>query len=351
MNVVLTGGGSGGHAFPAMALAERAMGEGHEVRYFGSEEGIEHRLAIDKGIPFTPIPVGKLRRYWSWRNFIDPLRVVQGIWVSWRKLLKLPKASTVVYSFGGFVGLPVVVAAFLARRKCVLHEQTSRAGLANRLSAPLVKRIFLSFETSRRFYPPRKTTVSGYPLRREFTEGRPTERVLEGRTYGVDGSPLLLVTGGGNGSRILNQWILRSLDRIPAGWRILHLTGRSLFEEHRPFASDRYHPVPALFEGMADFMRLSKALVARGGAGTVSEIAFLKKPAVIVPLAIAQGNEQYHNAKEASMRSPMKILTESEIARADLWETIDVLLRLPIPEPGPSIPQKSPVEILLQEAN
>lgn len=349
MNVIVTGGGSGGHAFPAIAMAERAAQTGHRPLYLGSADGIERRLAETAHIPFQPIPVGKLRRYWSLNNFIDPLRVLAGIFKAWKILRRLPRRETIVYSFGGFVGLPVVIAAFLARRRSVLHEQTSRAGLANRLSTPFVSRIFLSFQSSSPFYPKSKTVYSGYPLREDFHRTPQIPPIIQNGTLRLDGRALLLVTGGGNGSRLINQWVADHRQRIPEQWMVLHLTGKDLYEEHRAHASPRYLPVPAIFEGMADLMRLSKAIIARGGAGTVSEIAFLRKPSIIVPLAIAQRNEQYHNALEASKRSPMRILPETALKTTDLWVELETLLNLPIPNESNQIPCEDPLGILSKE--
>lgn len=325
MQIILTGGGSGGHTVPAMALADALLAAGHPLTYLGSENGMERTLAGLRGIPYVPIQTGKLRRYFDIQNFTDPFRVLVGFFTAYRFFRKQDRHRTRLVAFGGFVSLPVVWAAFFARIPSYLHEQTSRAGLANRLCAPVVRGIAISFEASRKYYPARKTTFTGYPLRPDFMSPEIKAVTLSGRTFEPDGNrKLILVTGGGNGSQLINQWVSKHVTGIPEGWVVIHQTGSRWFPEYQSLKTDRYVPIGQITQGMADLLKMAHGVITRGGAGILSEIGHLRRPAVVVPLAHAQGNEQYHNAMEISRRSPMVLLEEPDLLVKNPWDSIQL---------------------------
>lgn len=321
MKIIITGGGSGGHTVPAMAVADEVLSRGHEVVYLGSFHGMERTLAGLRGIPYVAIQTGKLRRYFDVQNFTDPFRVVLGFLTAWRFLRKQNRRETRVVAFGGFVSLPVVWAAFFARVPSVLHEQTSRAGLANRLCAPVVRHVALSFEASRRYYPKRKTTLTGYPLRPEFLDPNTKPVTLGAEMFRPnDPGKLILVTGGGNGSQLMNQWVSRHLGQVPPQTRVVHQTGTRWLESYVPKRAPNYVPVGQITQGMADLMKMATVIITRGGAGILSEIGHLRKPAVVVPLAHAQGNEQFHNATEIGQRSPILVVGEDSLDQKSPWD-------------------------------
>ena len=201
--MVFTGGGSGGHVIPALTLIKKLQDRFHIV-YIGSYHGIEQKLVREQKIEYYPIPTGKLRRYFSFQNIVDPFYVFLGILKSLWHLLKCP-SRTIVFSTGGYVTLPVVLAAWLLRRTIFLHEQTVKAGLANKIASTFATKIFLTFHTSLDFFPKRKSIVSGYPLKDECYHDKLEQQEVCGIKLSFAERPFVFITGGGNGSFLFNR--------------------------------------------------------------------------------------------------------------------------------------------------
>ena len=208
--LVLTGGGTAGHVMPNLALAPGLRQQGWELHYLGSEQGPEKNLAEQAGIPFHSIATGKLRRYFSWKNFTDPFRVLQGAAQAWSLLGQLK--PDLVFSKGGFVTVPVVYAAFLRRIPVILHESDLSPGLANRLCLPLCKRICTSFPETLDHLPRGKSALTGTPVREELLRGN---RDAGLQFLGFSNiKPVLLIMGGSQGARTLNQNVRNALPRL-----------------------------------------------------------------------------------------------------------------------------------------
>jgi len=284
--ILLTGGGTGGHLFPALAVAEELRRRGHPVFYLGAEGGLEARLLPKTPIPHALIPAGKLDR--SALRPQEAPKVLQGVLRAQALLRRLrPKA---VLSTGGYAGFPGGMAASLLGIPLLLHEQNARMGLANRALAPLAKGLALSVPLALPAPLARKARVVGYPVREVRYPKDEAKRRL-----GFDPQrPLLLVLGGSQGSLELNERLPPVLRGLPV--QVLHQVGERWVERFRPLEGEGYR-----VEGFVDTplaMSAADLLLSRAGAGTLAEAAFHSLPAILFPLSPKlDGGAQLANAR------------------------------------------------------
>lgn len=307
VRLVIAGGGTGGHVLPAFAV----LGELHQrgvaadVTWIGSSDGHEREAARDAGIPFVAIPTGKLRRYLSLRNLTDAGRIPLGVAAARRALGKAK--PQVILSTGGFVSVPTVIAA-RGIAPVVTHEQTAIVGLANRINARFADVLAISHEETlpeaRRVH--RNVSVTGNPVRTVLTEGS-RERGLAWLGF-TDELPVLYVTGGARGASPLNQRVAATLTQMLEQWQLLHQTGpASANNDAAQLAAQRaelperlqcrYKIVEFIRDELPDVYAAVDLIVGRAGAGTVAELALVGKPAVLIPLPGAGGDEQARNAQ------------------------------------------------------
>lgn len=325
--IIFTGGGSGGHVVPAITLIHKLKSRfpALEIRYIGGEKGIEKELVAQEGLPYKAISTGKLRRYLSLENIFDIFRIVFGLFQSVFYLLKEKDNKTLLFATGGFVAVPPVIAAKLVGIRVYIHEQTSRAGLANRICAKFADRVFVSFESSRVFFPNAKTIVSGLPLRDEFFNAKISPVTIEGINLTAITRPIIFITGGGNGSKLLNEWVEESLDKLEKEYFIVHQVGKQFIEKYQQRKSDFYIPLAFVGPEIIDLMKMATFIISRAGANTVCEIVSLKKKSIYVPLKIAQKNEQYYNAKTAQEELGSLIVEEDALKQESLKEILSKL--------------------------
>lgn len=345
-NYVFCGGGSGGHVLPAMTLIRALQAAQPEARifYLGSYRGIESELIPNLKIPYRGISTGKLRRYFSWENFTDLFRLGWGFVQSLGFLARLRSADTVVISTGGFVTVPVVVAAWLQGKKVLIHEQTSRVGLANKLGSYFARRILVTYEASLAYFPASKTRLSGYPLRPELFALAPDVEI-KGQKLSEMERPLLFLTGGGNGSKLLNEALRELLPELRARFFMVHQVGKSFYDDYLKLEDENYKVFDFVGDEMIPLMQRAQVVISRAGAGTVVELMSLGKPSIFVPLKIAQKNEQYHNAMEAQRKLGSVVISEDELSRERLLQAIDEIVQLPLQPPV----QENPTETILAE--
>jgi UDP-N-acetylglucosamine--N-acetylmuramyl-(pentapeptide) pyrophosphoryl-undecaprenol N-acetylglucosamine transferase len=337
VKVVITGGGTGGHTSPGLAVAAVLRERGLDCAWIGSRHGIEARRAPDASIPFHPIATGKLRRYWSWQNLTDlGLRVPAGLGQAWRLLGRL--RPDVVFATGGFVALPVVLAAAARRIPVIIHEQTAVPGLANRIAARLARRIALTFPESGARFPAERCVVTGNPLRPEL-RGGVRERALE--RFGLDAAvPLVYVTGGAQGAHRINRAVGMALPALTDAAQIIHQCGdnpqtgdRAWLEARRAELGlereARYRIVPYVGAELADVYAAAQLVVGRAGAGTVNECCQLGLPALYIPLPGARGDEQTANARLVEAAGGCAVLPEAELTPERLGATVRELLSAP----------------------
>jgi UDP-N-acetylglucosamine--N-acetylmuramyl-(pentapeptide) pyrophosphoryl-undecaprenol N-acetylglucosamine transferase len=314
-NYIFTGGGSGGHVLPALTLIKQLKLSNNALFYYiGSHEGIEKSLAAEHELNYTAISTGKLRRYLSVENIKDIFKVLLGLIQAYLFLFKFKRKECIIVATGGFVIVPVVIAAWLQRKKVVIHEQTSRVGLANKLASFFAKRVFVTFPSSRQFFPEQKVAVTGYPLRSEIFE----EHLCR---YDED-KPLLFITGGGNGSALINHAIEEIRVELLKEFSIVHQVGKKHYDDLKGYETDRYKVFDFIGEEMIDLLKEADVIISRSGAGTVVELMALGKPSVFIPLKIAQKNEQYHNALEAHESLGSIIIEEKDLSRDTLLSAV-----------------------------
>jgi UDP-N-acetylglucosamine--N-acetylmuramyl-(pentapeptide) pyrophosphoryl-undecaprenol N-acetylglucosamine transferase len=316
-NIIFVGGGSGGHVMPALTLITKLKtDQSFTLYYIGGKKGIEKEVIQKTGIPYFPISTGKLRRYLSFENIIDFFKVLLGIFQSILIMFRFSR-KTLVFSTGGFVSVPVVIAAKLTLKKVYIHEQTSRVGLANKIASFFADKIFISFEESRKFFPEGKTFFSGYPLRDDCYNLNFPNLDINGISLNNIQKPILFVTGGGNGSYLMNELVKNNLDTLKAKYFIVHQVGKNFEQQFKQFRDKNYFSAAFFDKEMIPLFKKAKVVISRAGAGTVCELLALRKKSIFIPLKIAQKNEQFHNAIEAQKKLGSFILTEDEIPNCD----------------------------------
>lgn len=325
--IVLTGGGTAGHVIPNLALLPKLLAEDFDVQYIGSEDGIEKRLVQAKGLTFHGIPAGKLRRYFAWRNFTDPLRVLGGLFKAWLILGRL--RPNVVFSKGGFVAVPVVLAAWLRRIPVLIHESDLTPGLANRLSIPFARLICASFPETLKHLPAHKAVVTGTPIRVElFTgdkeKGQAFLRLPSPAATG-EGKPLLLIMGGSLGSRKLNQAVRGVLGDLLVHFRIAHICGQGGLDSTEE-ATPGYRQFEFIGNELPDVLAATDLVLSRAGSNALFEFLALQKPNLLVPLSkAASRGDQILNAEAFASNGYSRVLEEEKLGGGRLLKELEAL--------------------------
>lgn len=343
-----TGGGSGGHVVPALTLIEAISKEKYNIIYIGSEDGIEANLTNKKVDLYLSIPVGKLRRYFSIQNFIDIFKVFYGVFVSIKYLLKFKSKKSKIISMGGFVSVPVVIAGKVLGIDVYVHEQTSRVGLANKIASYFAKNIFISFEESKKFFPNNKVVYTGYPVRKSFYSKYIEIESVDGFNFFSESKPLLFITGGGNGSKLLNDKIKENLDKLKQKYIIVHQVGKAFISEYREYSDKNYKPLAYIGDEMMSLFKAADVIISRAGAGTVCELMVIGKKSIFIPLKIAQKNEQFHNAMEAKKKLGSIVIEEDKFKDCDLIEVLNDFKMIDEPKINQRDSTSEILKILLQ---
>lgn len=323
---VFTGGGTAGHVVPALPVIALLRRSGHRVTFIGSNSGYEERLVGAAADRFVGVPAGKLRRYWSWQNVRDVFFVFAGILASLWHLGRLrPQA---VFSKGGFVSLPVVLAAWLWRVPVIVHESDTSPGLANRLAYPFTRTLCVNFPIAPDKLGFRGPVVHvGTPLR----EGLLLGDAARGRQR-LDISterPLVLVTGGSLGADRLNSVVLAAAPTLVERVFLVHICGPGKCPPLSEWPVG-YEAFEFLSEEWGDVLAAADLVVSRAGANTLFELLALRKPHILVPLsaAVSRG-DQIENARYAEARGFSRVLNEDRLNAQTLVEAIDAeLLKL-----------------------
>ncbi|MEU2718502.1 UDP-N-acetylglucosamine--N-acetylmuramyl-(pentapeptide) pyrophosphoryl-undecaprenol N-acetylglucosamine transferase [Streptomyces sp. NPDC007205] len=344
--LVVTGGGTGGHTYPALTavrtLQARLAAEGRalETLWIGTADGLEARVAPAEGIPFTTVATGKIRRsknpikLVSPANVKDMARVPLGVLQARRAIDQFQ--PDVVLATGGYVAVPAGLAARMCHRPLVLHEQTVRLGLANRKLAASAARICVSSESTLELLSESAravAVVTGNPVRPEVLSGQ-AERAVEALgLWGFDRSlPTVYVTGGAQGSQQINELVGESAQWLLQRANLIHQCGPTNEAALRARAAElpaeltaRYHLAGFVSGELPDVLALADVVVSRSGAGTLAELTALGKPAVFVPLASSAGNEQVHNARHLEQAGAAVALT-GEVTPGQLQMAVGPLL-------------------------
>lgn len=320
-DIVFTGGGTSGHVTPNLALIKVLSEQGWQCRYIGSYSGIEKQLVEREGIEYKAISSGKLRRYFSWENFIDPFKVLAGTVQAWWDLRR--RKPHMVFSKGGFVALPVVVAAWLLRIPVLAHESDLTPGLTTRLSYPFVDKLCLTFAPQGQpFKDMSRVTVTGTPVRTSLLAGD-KQRARE-FTQLPGELPTLLIFGGGLGAQSINTLITENVAALCAQYQVIHICGADKVVDVK---HENYRAYPYLHEEFADCMALADVVIARAGANSVYELLRLHKPHILIPLpADRSRGDQIANAKYLAERQLSEVIPEAELSAESLLATIQRVL-------------------------
>ncbi len=320
--VVLVGGGTGGHFYPLMAVAERltearAAGRSLSLYYFGPDQYNAAELE-QNGISFVRIPAGKRRKYFSPLNLIDPFKTLYGMVVAVFQLYRI--YPDVVFSKGGFTSVPVVLAAWLLRIPIMIHESDSKPGSANKLAARFARYIAIAYDEVAGYFPAGKVAQVGIPIRRSFMT--PHERPLAMLGL-LEDRPLVFVTGGSLGAQRINNLILETLDELLPYYTILHQTGPANETEVRKTAVEligdqnllaRYFAKGTLTGNEMHYaLNAAAVVISRAGAGSIFEIAHNGKPSIIIPIPEDISHDQRTNAYAYARTGAASVLEEGNL--------------------------------------
>ncbi len=322
MRIVIAGGGTGGHCLPALAVIEEFKKREIETDWLwiGSGAGVEAEAAKRAGIPFQAIQTGKLRRYFSLKTVSDAARIPVGSVQAWNSLRNF--RPDIVFSTGGFVSVPTV---FAARRRApiITHEQTAVLGLATKINLRFADVLAVSYDDTTSLLGDwkGKMVVTGNAVRASFNRGE-RRRALDQFGFTKD-LPLLYVTGGARGASPINRLIADMLPRLLETWQVLHQTGpasanhdaqslRSVQSTWPAYLRGRYNVVEFIGDELPDVYSAATLVIGRAGAGTIAELAFLGKPAILIPLPGTGGDEQRVNASVLGRAGGAIVIEQSE---------------------------------------
>ena len=316
--IVMTGGGTAGHVTPNIALMPSLQKAGYEISYIGSKDGIEKGLIEDQKIPYYGISSGKLRRYHSWKNFSDPFKVMKGFFEA-RQIMARIKPD-VVFSKGGFVSVPVILAAKTKGIPAIIHESDLTPGLANKLAIPAATKVCCNFPETVPYLPAGKAVLTGSPIRQELLHGS-RAKGKEFCHFTKD-LPVLMIMGGSIGSVYINNAIRGSLDDLLKEFQIIHLCGKGNLDESLT-SKEGYAQFEYVSDNLPDLFAAADLMIARAGANSICEILALRKPNILIPLGRnASRGDQILNANSFAKQGFSVVLEEENVTSESLKTTI-----------------------------
>ena len=316
--IVLTGGGTAGHVTPHLALLPHLKAQGYEIHYIGTKNGIENSMIskID-GVTYHSVQSGKLRRYFDWKNFTDPFRVIAGAFQSAYLIGKIK--PDVCFSKGGFVSVPVVIGAWLHRVPTLCHESDLTPGLANKICMKFAQRAATTFPECAKALGS-KATFTGTPLRPELFEGS-REKGLEMARFTAD-KPVLLMMGGSLGAQSVNSALRKALPRLLDRLQVFHICGKGNLDESLG-SLPGYYQVEFLSEELPHALACADYILSRAGANALCEFQALGKPMLLVPYPMgASRGDQVLNAQSFEKRGLAKVLPQDKMTEDTLTEEI-----------------------------
>ncbi len=319
--IILTGGGTAGHVTPNIALLPRLRELQYDIHYIGSYNGIERELIEPFGIPYHVISSGKLRRYFSVRNFTDPFRVLKGLGEA-KKLIKLLKPD-VIFSKGGFVSVPVVVAGKQCKVPVIIHESDMTPGLANKLSIPSAVKVCCNFPETVELLPADKAVLTGSPIRQELLEGN-AEKARNFTGFTSD-KPVILVIGGSQGAVAVNHAVRSNLPELLKDFQIIHLCGRGKLDPTLNNLNG-YVQYEYIKDELKDLFALTDIVISRAGANAICELLALRKPNLLIPLSVnASRGDQILNARSFERQGFSMVLEEEDITNETFLSRVRTL--------------------------
>ena len=319
--IILTGGGTAGHVTPNIALLPRLRELNYDIHYIGSYEGIEKELIEQCGVPYHGISSGKLRRYFSLKNFTDPFRVLKGFHEA-NKLIKTLKPD-IIFSKGGFVSVPVVMAAKRCHVPTIIHESDMTPGLANKISIPSATKVCCNFPETLSHLPEEKAVLTGSPIRQELLSGNKTA-ALEFCGFAPD-KPVILIIGGSLGSVAVNTAVRAILPKLLKNFQVIHLCGKGKVDESLKDMKG-YVQYEYIQSELKDLFALTDIVISRAGANAICEILALHKPNLLIPLsASASRGDQILNARSFERQGFSVVIEEEDLNSERLLSAIQSL--------------------------
>lgn len=307
--ILFTGGGTAGHVTVNLALIPEFQKKGWETRYIGSADGIEKQLISKlENVSYESISTGKLRRYFDWKNFSDPFRVLKGVFQAHRIIRR--EKPNIIFSKGGFVSVPVVLAGKINRVPVIIHESDITPGLANKLAIPFANKVCVTFPETEKLIKGGKGDYVGAIIRKELKNGD----AEKGRAFcGFTGNlPVLLIMGGSLGSQKINQLIRENLSTLLTQYQIIHLCGKGNLDP----TSERpgYFQLEYVSEELPDLLALADLIVSRAGSNSIFEFLSLRKPMLLIPLsAAASRGDQILNSRSFEKQGFCELLEEEQL--------------------------------------
>ena len=320
--IVLTGGGTAGHVTPNIALIPRLRELNYDICYIGSYDGIEKKLIEEFHIPYYGISSGKLRRYFDPKNFSDPFKVLKGISEARRTLKELK--PDIVFSKGGFVSVPVVLAAKRLHIPVIIHESDLTPGLANKICIPSAAKVCCNFPETLSHLPAGKAVLTGSPIRQELLRGNAIA-ALEFCHFTAN-KPVILVMGGSLGSAAINDTIRGVLPELLKNFQVIHLCGKGKLDQHLTDVQG-YVQFEYIKDELRDLFALADIVISRAGANAICELLALHKPNILIPLsAKASRGDQILNARSFEAQGFSIVLEEESVTNLTLLNAIQTLM-------------------------
>lgn len=340
MKLLFTGGGTMGSVIPLLAIAEELKDKNPDIDFYwvGTKDGPEKFVVREYNIEFREIASGKLRRYFSLVNFLDIFKIIFGFFQSFIILVKL--RPRVIVSAGGYVAVPVVWAGWLFGIPSLIHQQDVRAGLANKLCAKAAKMITVCFSKTAKQFNQKKVEVVGNPVRGSLNHSK--AKSLEGKLDLRGDLPIVLVMGGGRGSETINRLVEGSISELAKFAQVVHITGKFKVQSSPPISSlknsqwrktgqprtekskviDNYIIYNFIIDS-TEVLKSADLIISRAGMGTLTEIAYLSKPSIIIPIP---DSHQVENAKYFADRGGIEFLKQKELNEDKFIKSIKNML-------------------------
>ncbi len=342
LHILLTGGGTAGHVMPHLALYPKMKELGWRVSYVGTK-GMEKALVESKGIPFYVISAGKLRRYFSWQNFLDIFRLLLGLTQSAFIVFKI--RPDIVFSKGGFVSVPISVAAWLFRIPVLTHESDLTPGLANKILARFSKSIFYSFPETASYLPRNKAIFTGLPIRQELFKGEKDFGLKLCDFKKDDQRPILLFMGGSQGAQRINSFVRENLGKILLNYRVLHLCGKGKIDQKLKLCG--YWQKDFAGEELKHLLAISDYVISRAGANSIYETLALKKPMILIPLSVGSRGDQVLNAQSFKKQGLAEVIEEDNLEDSTFFNALEELKKMQ----GSQFHQKNKLASTARNAN
>ena len=317
--IVMTGGGTAGHVTPNIALMPALKEAGYDIHYIGSHTGIEKPLIEAENIPYHGIASGKLRRYFDLKNFSDPFRVVQGYAQAIGLMMKLK--PDIVFSKGGFVSVPVVLAAKTCGVPAIIHESDITPGLANRIAIKGASKVCCNFPETMKYLPAEKAVLTGSPIRKELLSGDKEKAYLH-CGFPAEKKPVLLIIGGSLGSKAINDAVRKVLPQLLKNFHIIHLCGKGNLDTTLD-GTTGYAQFEYVSAELTDMLALADLAISRAGANSICELLALHKPNILIPLsAAASRGDQILNANSFKQQGFSYVMEEETVTDESLLSAV-----------------------------